>query len=246
MRTMPRASVLVTVLTASMVLATATPLAPPGRPGVVPASLTSTENLGRDASHGPDTGYVTNVTTVTNMANVSDVTVEDNVPTAEAHRVEHLVRPWCGPVPLTVHGGRGGEAGFTASRRPFDWLRAGAANGTAAGTANGTVTEYLRIGLALPAGHPATRAVVLHECAHILQYRAYDHDWAALEEAMHRLAPDRARSPVEHMADCMSEVMGAERRGFTEDGEWYEAGYGGPCSREQADAAGRIVAGERP
>jgi hypothetical protein len=143
-----------------------------------------------------------------------------------------LIRPWCGEVPLTLRDGSGGEAGFTRSWHPV-FAR------------GGDVTEYIKIGLSWPADHPATAAVALHECAHILQYRTYGYDWASLDTAMRRVYPDGPHSPVEHMADCMSEVMGAERRGRSEDGQWYDAGYGGSCSPTQSAAAAQVVSGQR-
>ncbi|MDI3329671.1 MAG: hypothetical protein QJR09_02905 [Micrococcus sp.] len=147
-------------------------------------------------------------------------------------RIQAVIAPWCGEVPLTVRKGSGGEAGFTTSWHPL--------------FARGDdVTEYIEIGLARPADHPATRAVVLHECAHILQYRAYGYDWAALDSAMRHVYPDGPHSPVEHMADCMSEVMGAERQGRSDDGQWYGTGYGGSCSPQQLDAAAQVVDGRR-
>jgi hypothetical protein len=166
------------------------------------------------------------------MSGVTNVTGEAAVPGDEVARVQAIIDPWCGQVPVTVREGSGGEAGFTKSWHPL-FAR------------GGDVTEYLKIGLSWPADHPATRAVALHECAHILQYRTYGYDWSSLDSAMRHVYPDGPHSPVEHMADCMSEVMGAERRGRSADGRWYDAGYGGGCTPEQYDAAARVIDGQR-
>jgi hypothetical protein len=163
---------------------------------------------------------------------VTNVTGDAGAVGHAAAQVQAIISPWCGQVPVTVHQGSGGEAGFTKSWHPL-FAQAG------------DVTEYLKIGLAWPADHPGTRAVALHECAHILQYRAYGYDWSALDRAMRGVYPAGPHSPIEHMADCMSEVMGAERRGRGTDGQWYDAGYGGGCNPEQVDAAEQVVAGRR-
>jgi hypothetical protein len=190
----------------------------PGGLGAV--DLTGLGSGGRDIALTAGTSRVTNVTD-------EAVAARD-----DAARVQAIIDPWCGQVPVTVREGSGGEAGFTKSWHPL-FAR------------GGDVTEHLKIGLSWPPDHPATRAVALHECAHILQYRAYDYDWSTLDSAMRRVYPDGPHSPVEHMADCMSEVMGAERRGRSEDGQWYDAGYGGGCTPEQYDAAARVIDGQR-
>jgi hypothetical protein len=157
----------------------------------------------------------------------------DAVPGATpAEQVRSAIAPWCGAVPLTVTRGTSGQAGYTRAWTPWPWDA-------------GRVTEYIEVGGDWPPGHPAATAVALHECAHILQYRAYGYDWPALDRAMRRAYPDGAASGVEHMADCMADAMGAHREGRTADGHWYTAGYGGGCSPAQREAAARTIAGHR-
>ena len=87
--------------------------------------------------------------------------------------------------------------------------------------------------------------MALHECAHILQYRAYDYDATELESAMERVYPEGTASGVEHMADCISEVLGAVRTGQDGRGVPYSVGYGGTCDAAQLEASQRILAGQR-
>ncbi|XKH58306.1 hypothetical protein LG293_16915 (plasmid) [Citricoccus nitrophenolicus] len=104
----------------------------------------------------------------------------------------------------------------------------------------GEAQEFIEIGDDWPTGHPAIKSVALHECAHILQYRAYGYDYPALEAEMSMIYPGGTDSPVEHMADCMSEVMGAKRVGAE-----YEVGYGGECTAEQYAAGQSMLNGRR-
>lgn len=149
-----------------------------------------------------------------------------------ASEVRQLMSPWCTDVPTSVHAGSGGQAGFTEDRHPV-FGRTGAPE------------VFIRIGLQWPTDHAGTRAVALHECAHILQYRAYDYDSTALEADMHRLYPLGTSSGTEHMADCMADLMGAERVGSV-DGQGYSAGYGGGCTPAQSAAAAELLAGRLP
>lgn len=100
-------------------------------------------------------------------------------------------------------------------------------------------------GVKIDANHPLAVAIQYHECGHILQYRAYDYDFGALERAMTKVYPDGRHSGIEHMADCIADVMGAERTGNLSGGRTYIAGYGGDCSKKQLKAAKRIIAGKR-
>lgn len=146
--------------------------------------------------------------------------------------VQVLVAPWCHGVPLTVVPGSGGQAGFTEDWHPVFGR-------------SEDPDEFIKIGSQWPEEHAGTQAVALHECAHILQYRAYDYDASALERDMARLYPHGPSSGTEHMADCISDLMGAERSG-TVEGRGYSAGYGGACTTEQSAAAAEILAGRRP
>ena len=145
--------------------------------------------------------------------------------------VSETIAPWCSGVPVTLRPGTGGQAGYTSTRSPL--------------TGRETYEEYVEVGRDLDAGHPATRSVALHECAHILQYRAYGYDYTTLETDMDRVYPDGTAPGIEHMADCISDELGAVRDGRDGAGAQYTAGYGGTCSEAQREASRRIIAGER-
>ncbi|NKX52689.1 hypothetical protein HER39_19360, partial [Arthrobacter deserti] len=95
--------------------------------------------------------------------------------------------------------------------------------------------------------HRMALAIQYHECAHILQYRAYNYDPAALDRAMRRVYGKA--NGTEHMADCIADVMGAQRRGvYSTSGSTtttYVAGYGGKCSSAHYSAAKKIIAGSK-
>ncbi|GHG54224.1 hypothetical protein GCM10011331_19810 [Flavimobilis marinus] len=97
----------------------------------------------------------------------------------------------------------------------------------------------------LDPNHPLAVATQYHECGHILQYRAYGYDFVALRKAMDKVYPKGEHPGIEHMADCISDVMGAKRYGSLGQGRTYYAGYGGDCSKKQLKAAKRIIAGKR-
>ncbi|GAA1132025.1 hypothetical protein [Citricoccus alkalitolerans] len=170
------------------------------------------------ADHAVETGR----SAVSNVVEDSTVTV----------RVRQLMAPWCTDVPTSVYEGSGGQAGYTEDRHPLFGR-------------SGDPSVYITIGLQWPTDHAGTRAVALHECAHILQYRAYDYDAAALESDMARLYPDGTSSGTEHMADCLADLMGAVRSGSV-DGRDYSVGYGGECTPDQYAAAERLIDGHRP
>lgn len=100
-------------------------------------------------------------------------------------------------------------------------------------------------GKKLDPNHPLAVAVQYHECAHILQYRAYGYDFSALHAAMDKVYPKGQHPGIEHMADCMADVMGAKRSGDLPGGGMYFSGYGGDCSAKQLKAATRLIRGER-
>ncbi|XKH58412.1 S-layer homology domain-containing protein (plasmid) [Citricoccus nitrophenolicus] len=140
-------------------------------------------------------------------------------------RATNNMAKWCWNVPVTTMPGTGGRAGYTASSRGGD---------------NMVVTEYIKLGNAWDSQHPGSVAIQLHECAHIMQYRAYKYDYSALNKAMESVYPGGYSSGVEHMADCMTDVMGGKRAGKT-----YWVGYGGTCSSAQYAAARKILAGQQ-
>lgn len=142
-----------------------------------------------------------------------------------------MLQPWCQDVPIRSTGGVRGQAGYTVRvYTALGWPR--------------EIDEHISIGTARQPDHPETRAVLLHECAHILQYRAYGHDLDTLTESMQRIYPTVGSDPVEHMADCMSDLMGAQRRGSATHAH-HAVGYGGECSDEQYAAAERLLSGHR-
>lgn len=98
---------------------------------------------------------------------------------------------------------------------------------------------------------PSMRAIVLHECGHILQYRAYGvqkeatavSGYAKLDAATGRLF--KGGDPVELSADCMADAMGAKRKGTDFTGQGYQVGYGKGCNAKQRAAAAKLVKGKR-
>lgn len=142
------------------------------------------------------------------------------------------VAPWCWKVPTSYESGLGGRAGFRVS---------------GSGTTR-IATEWMILRTGWPADFAGSKAVQLHECAHILQYRAYEYDYAALTKAMNKVYPNNGKgivkskyaSGVEHMADCIAIAMGSKRTGPT-----YYTGYHGSCNSSQMAAAKKIIAGKR-
>lgn len=127
-----------------------------------------------------------------------------------------------------------------------DWTRNGPERKKASEWINlATVTGRNK---ALDPNHPMAVAVQYHECAHILQYRAYEYDGEELTASMNRVYGKG--NGVEHMADCMADAMGAKRTGteYLANGSsrMWVAGYGGSCTGAQLAAARKLVAGERP
>ena len=90
------------------------------------------------------------------------------------------------------------------------------------------------------------KAVALHECAHILQFKVYPSGFAKLTRYADRINPRRDGRGIEHLADCMSDKMGAKRTGTLSNGNRYIAGYQGKCTAAQKKAASALLAGKRP
>ena len=103
----------------------------------------------------------------------------------------------------------------------------------------------------LDPNHPMALAVQYHECAHILQYRAYKYDFAKLDRRMNAVyGKPRVAAGTEHMADCMAVAMGAKLTGSEYDrGSGYTitwfAGYGGKCTSQHLAAARKVIAGQQ-
>ena len=87
------------------------------------------------------------------------------------------------------------------------------------------------------------KAISLHECAHIKTFRIYK-DFSKLQTAAQKINPNKDKIGVEHLADCMADVMGAKRTGQLSGGGTYRAGYGGTCSAQQKIAANKLVQGK--
>lgn len=90
------------------------------------------------------------------------------------------------------------------------------------------------------------KAVALHECAHIRQFTVYPTGFAKLKSYAEKINPRRDGRGIEHLADCMSDQMGARRSGKLADGSTYFAGYRGKCSSTQKQAATKLLAKKRP
>lgn len=152
-----------------------------------------------------------------------------------AQRAANNIGKWCWGVPVsTTTETSGGLAGYQKSGYGGD---------------NYTVTEYIKLGTtSLDVNHPAAYAIQLHECGHILQYRAYGYDYSALTSAMNKVYPNNGSgitkgnyaSGIEHMADCIADSMGAKR-----EADGWITGYGGKCSSAQLTAAKKIIAGQK-
>lgn len=106
-------------------------------------------------------------------------------------------------------------------------------------------------GKKLDPNHPLALSIQYHECAHILQYRAYQYDFTRMDKAMDKAyGKPRTAAGTEHMADCMAVAMGARLTGSEYDSRsgytttWY-SGYGGACKAKHLDAARKVIAGKR-
>lgn len=153
-------------------------------------------------------------------------------PKTYAQGVQNNIAKWCWGVPVATGPGTNGYA----TMRSLGWGE------------DVIVEEEIYVGADAPVNSDLSKAIQIHECAHILQYRAYKYDSDALEAAMDRVYPNGAHPGVEHMADCMADAMGAKRTGtFTQDGYMYSyvAGYGGTCSSTQLNAAKKLIAGKK-
>lgn len=153
-------------------------------------------------------------------------------PTGYTQRAANTMAPWCWDIPMKTKAGTDAWAEFQF------W-------GILAWPSTYEVVEGITLGHDLAADSVPARAVQLHECAHILQYRAYRYDGDALDANMDRIYPDGEFEGVEHMADCMADAMGA-RRVSTSGGTTWTVGYGGTCSSTQLSAARKVIAGVRP
>ncbi|GAA4362223.1 SH3 domain-containing protein [Paeniglutamicibacter cryotolerans] len=146
------------------------------------------------------------------------------------------IRKWCKGVPISAGPNNGNYA-------------------TASGY-TGKMKESITLGTAglfskkLDPNHPMAIAVQYHECAHILQFRAYKYDFTKLDQRMNVVyGKPRKAAGIEHMADCMADVMGAKRTGTDYDPKTgytnsWTAGYGGKCTATHLKKAKQIIAGK--
>lgn len=80
--------------------------------------------------------------------------------------------------------------------------------------------------------------ISLHECAHIVSYKLYASDPDQLEKRMNAIFGSRSAPGIEQLADCMASAMGADIR---------LSGYGTKnCTGARADAARKVLAGQKP
>lgn len=153
-------------------------------------------------------------------------------PKTNAQRSANNISPWCWGVPVTTGGGVSGG---------YAWFSRG----------GHVVEEGITLMMdGVGPNEPVAVAVQYHECAHILQYRAYGYNPTALDAAMDALYPKGGSNTflpgysyvegTEHMADCIADAMGATR-----SSRGYVAGYGGSCTSAQLAAARKIIAGQR-
>ncbi|MDI3331206.1 MAG: S-layer homology domain-containing protein [Micrococcus sp.] len=180
--------------------------------------------------HGTTSGWVNSY--FLSAGQPGGLAVPHSSPKTYAQQVENHIARWCWGVPVTTGPGTHGWATMQAFGTGDDQV----------------VEELIFVGSDHPATSDVSKAVQIHECAHILQYRAYKYEPEDMESAMERIYPNGQYEGAEHMADCMADVMGAKRRGtFAQDGHLYsyEAGYGGTCSTAQLEAARKLVAGQR-
>lgn len=91
----------------------------------------------------------------------------------------------------------------------------------------------------------AMKALSLHECAHIKTFKLYPRDFNKLEKYAQKINPNRDSRGIEHLTDCMSDLMGAKRNGVMPNGWSYSAGYGGKCSGTQKSVAKKLLQGKR-
>lgn len=150
----------------------------------------------------------------------------------KASAVKNIAK-WCKGVPLSAGPNRGNFAtaeGWTGKMKESITLDT---NGFG--------------GARLDPNHPAAIAVQYHECAHILQFRAYKYDFTKLDRRMD--AVYGKRNGTEHMADCMAVAMGAKLSGTERDSRsgytttWH-AGYGGKCTSRHLGLAKKVIAGK--
>jgi hypothetical protein len=80
--------------------------------------------------------------------------------------------------------------------------------------------------------------VSLHECAHIISYKLYASDPDQLAKRMNAIYGSSPVPGVERLADCMASAMGADIS---------RSGYGTKnCTGARADAARKVLAGQKP
>lgn len=149
---------------------------------------------------------------------------------------------WCWDVPLSTIPGYGG--GFASYRLSLIGDNDDALD----------VQEAIELGDLYAANSGPSVAMQLHECGHILQFRAYKYDYEALVNGMDAAYPNNGsgiskseyHSGVEHMADCIADAMGAQRTGMLDPYTTYYSGYGGQCTSTHLAKARTIIAGKRP
>jgi len=151
------------------------------------------------------------------------------------------IAAWCSRVPLSVGAGYRNEAS----------ARVATSGGKRTVTERITLSTKTGWGTSLDPNHALAVSIQYHECGHILQYRAYNYDFAALKRAMDKAygtAGNKAGG-IEHMADCIAVALGAKRKGTESLGNGatrtWTAGYGGKCTSTHLAQARKIIAGKK-
>lgn len=77
-----------------------------------------------------------------------------------------------------------------------------------------------------------------------MQYRAHEYDGSAMKRSMDKIYG--RSNGMEHVADCITVVMGAKRKGEQYDpatgtSHGWEAGYGGVCTPKHLKSARKVI-----
>lgn len=95
-----------------------------------------------------------------------------------------------------------------------------------------------RIEMARGMSGKSMQYVSLHECAHIREYGVYKDDHAGMNKRLNAIFGGTGSTGTERAADCMSYVMGADKK--------HGGTYLRNCSATQTAAAKKILSGKKP
>lgn len=154
--------------------------------------------------------------------------------TFEGRAAKNIAR-WCGPVRVGLSQNGQNYAKATKAGRTSERIY---------------LTKHVD-GVGIHPDWGVAVAIQYHECAHLLQYRAYAYDFPKMRQAMDKTFGTRGNTDggTEHMADCMADVMGATRFSMrtsaTGETTAWTVGYGTSCTEAHYSAARKLVAGKR-